>query len=173
MYHIFPTFDLSDRSFRECFLSWSFLWHLLWLSVMQLRHYFFIGTLNPMLQHLARGEPSLGKHTQHTVKIKRHHDVNVLANMYICAKLVSLCPHSRQLTFNSDEAPVWGGGINNEKSLLADLLEFYLTNFSLLVCCHSEPVHQCFCYNAAVWRALCSLERPYLGQTQGQTSCCR
>uniref|UniRef100_H3D6G5 Solute carrier family 43 member 3b n=1 Tax=Tetraodon nigroviridis TaxID=99883 RepID=H3D6G5_TETNG len=47
------------RSFRQCFLSWFFLWHLVWLSVMQLRHYFFIGTLNPMLQHLTKGDPAL------------------------------------------------------------------------------------------------------------------
>lgn len=43
---------------------------------MQLRHYFFIGTLNPMLQYLTRGEPSLGKHAQHTTSC-----LKVLANM--------------------------------------------------------------------------------------------
>ncbi|NP_001035011.1 solute carrier family 43 member 3b [Danio rerio] len=48
-----------ERSFKSCFLSWFFLWHLLWLSVMQLRHYLFIGTLNPMLNHLTAGDPSL------------------------------------------------------------------------------------------------------------------
>ncbi|XP_056128685.1 solute carrier family 43 member 3b [Rhinichthys klamathensis goyatoka] len=51
--------DTTERSFKSCFLSWFFLWHLLWLSVMQLRHYMFIGTLNPMLNHLTAGEPSL------------------------------------------------------------------------------------------------------------------
>lgn len=49
----------QEKSFRECFLSWFFVWHLLWLSVMQLRHYLFIGTLNPMLHRLTAGEPSL------------------------------------------------------------------------------------------------------------------
>ncbi|XP_044060872.1 solute carrier family 43 member 3-like isoform X2 [Siniperca chuatsi] len=49
----------QEKSFRECCLSWLFVWHLLWLSVMQLRHYLFIGTLNPMLQRLTAGEPSL------------------------------------------------------------------------------------------------------------------
>ncbi|XP_069089372.1 equilibrative nucleobase transporter 1-like [Pleurodeles waltl] len=43
-------------SFRSCACSWLFTWHLLWLSVMQLRHYLFIGTLNPMLAHLSRGD---------------------------------------------------------------------------------------------------------------------
>lgn len=58
--------SLSEKSFRQCLLSWFFLRHLLWLSVMQLRHYLFIGTLNPMLQHLTNGEPSLGKHARKT-----------------------------------------------------------------------------------------------------------
>lgn len=57
---------LSERSFKSCLLSWFFFWHLLWLSVMQLRHYLFIGTLNPMLNHLSAGDPGLGIHT-HTV----------------------------------------------------------------------------------------------------------
>ncbi|XP_029297467.1 solute carrier family 43 member 3-like [Cottoperca gobio] len=49
----------QEKSFRECVMSRLFVWHVLWLSVMQLRHYFFIGTLNPMLQRLTEGEPSL------------------------------------------------------------------------------------------------------------------
>lgn len=52
--------SLSEKSFRECLLSRLFIWHLVWLSVMQLRHYLFISTLNPMLQKLTGGEPSLG-----------------------------------------------------------------------------------------------------------------
>ncbi|XP_044537887.1 solute carrier family 43 member 3 [Gracilinanus agilis] len=42
-------------SFRSCILSWRFFWHLVWMSVMQLWHYLFIGTLNPMLNHLSNG----------------------------------------------------------------------------------------------------------------------
>ncbi|XP_010566363.1 PREDICTED: solute carrier family 43 member 3 [Haliaeetus leucocephalus] len=33
--------------------------YVAWLSVMQLRHYLFIGTLNPLLDHLARGDSHL------------------------------------------------------------------------------------------------------------------
>ncbi|XP_026790824.1 solute carrier family 43 member 3a [Pangasianodon hypophthalmus] len=47
----------KDSSFKSCVLSWFFLWHLIWLSVMQLRHYLFIGTLNPMLNRLANQDP--------------------------------------------------------------------------------------------------------------------
>ncbi|XP_072494735.1 equilibrative nucleobase transporter 1 [Notamacropus eugenii] len=52
--------DQSDPpSFRSCLLSWRFFWHLVWLSLMQLWHYLFIGTLNPMLNHLAHGDQHL------------------------------------------------------------------------------------------------------------------
>lgn len=50
----------SAVSFKSCVLSRFFLWHLVWLSIMQLRHYFFIGTLNPTLNRLARNDPDLG-----------------------------------------------------------------------------------------------------------------
>ncbi|XP_078530458.1 equilibrative nucleobase transporter 1-like isoform X2 [Lissotriton helveticus] len=43
-------------SFRSCACSWLFAWHLVWLSVMNLRHLVFIGTLNPMLTHLSKGD---------------------------------------------------------------------------------------------------------------------
>ncbi|ROK44361.1 Solute carrier family 43 member 3 [Anabarilius grahami] len=54
-----PNTVTTERSFKSCLLSWFFLWHLLWLSVMQLRHYLFIGTLNPMLNHLSGRDPGL------------------------------------------------------------------------------------------------------------------
>lgn len=45
---------------------------------------------------------------------------------------------------------------------------------SLCWCCfYSESLHQRFCYHTALWRALCSLERPHHGSAQGQTSGCR
>ncbi|XP_030417704.1 solute carrier family 43 member 3 isoform X3 [Gopherus evgoodei] len=46
-------------SFRACVFSKLFFWHLMWLSVMQLRHYLFIGTLNPTLEHLAARDTAL------------------------------------------------------------------------------------------------------------------
>ncbi|XP_029297468.1 LOW QUALITY PROTEIN: solute carrier family 43 member 3-like [Cottoperca gobio] len=49
----------QEKSFRECLMSRLFVWHTVWLSVMQLRHYLFMGTLNPMLLRLTAGEPSL------------------------------------------------------------------------------------------------------------------
>ncbi|XP_063145157.1 equilibrative nucleobase transporter 1 isoform X2 [Candoia aspera] len=47
------------KSFWRCVFSMLFFWHLIWLSVMQLRHYLFIGTLNPMLTKLANKDTSL------------------------------------------------------------------------------------------------------------------
>ncbi|KAF7236024.1 Solute carrier family 43 member 3 [Varanus komodoensis] len=47
------------KSFRSCVFSRMFFWHLMWLSVMQLRHYLFISILNPMLTQLADGDSSL------------------------------------------------------------------------------------------------------------------
>ncbi|NXH95891.1 S43A3 protein, partial [Pachycephala philippinensis] len=51
--------DPPGTPFRACACSWLFAWHVAWLSVMQLRHYLFIGTLNPQLEHLARGDHGL------------------------------------------------------------------------------------------------------------------
>ncbi|KAJ8372243.1 hypothetical protein AAFF_G00293620 [Aldrovandia affinis] len=46
-------------SFRSCVLSWFFLLHLVWLSVMQLRLFFFIDILNPMIDRLTSEDPVL------------------------------------------------------------------------------------------------------------------
>ncbi|NXB73226.1 S43A3 protein, partial [Donacobius atricapilla] len=54
-----PCGDTPGTPFRACACSWLFAWHVAWLSVMQLRHYLFIGTLNPQLEHLARGDHGL------------------------------------------------------------------------------------------------------------------
>ncbi|XP_074904698.1 equilibrative nucleobase transporter 1 isoform X1 [Buteo buteo] len=51
--------DPPGVSFGACVCSRVFAWHVAWLSVMQLRHYLFIGTLNPLLDHLARGDSHL------------------------------------------------------------------------------------------------------------------
>ncbi|XP_056407611.1 equilibrative nucleobase transporter 1, partial [Hyla sarda] len=49
----------SEVSFRSCVLSSLFWGHLVWLSLMQLRHYLFIGTLNPTITHLSGGDAQL------------------------------------------------------------------------------------------------------------------
>ncbi|XP_010709500.1 solute carrier family 43 member 3 [Meleagris gallopavo] len=54
-----PKGNAAVKPFWTCVLSWLFMWHVVWLSVMQLRHYLFIGTLNPLLDHLALGNEHL------------------------------------------------------------------------------------------------------------------
>uniref|UniRef100_A0A673AG01 Solute carrier family 43 member 3 n=1 Tax=Sphaeramia orbicularis TaxID=375764 RepID=A0A673AG01_9TELE len=62
LYLVHPGPYNPQRSFRECLLSRCFIFHVLWLSVMMLRHNLFIGTLNPMLQRLTGEEHSLVSH---------------------------------------------------------------------------------------------------------------
>ncbi|XP_021258619.1 solute carrier family 43 member 3 isoform X2 [Numida meleagris] len=54
-----PKGNAAVEPFWPCVFSWLFAWHVVWLSVMQLRHYLFIGTLNPLLNHLAFGNEHL------------------------------------------------------------------------------------------------------------------
>ncbi|XP_042305067.1 solute carrier family 43 member 3 isoform X2 [Sceloporus undulatus] len=63
--HTETTSDFKEPaavSFWSCVFSQLFFWHMIWLSVMQLRHYLFIGTLNPMLIQLADKNASLVSH---------------------------------------------------------------------------------------------------------------
>ncbi|XP_077107291.1 equilibrative nucleobase transporter 1 isoform X1 [Ranitomeya variabilis] len=49
----------NEVSFWSCVRSSLFWWHLIWLSLMQLRHYLFIGTLNPTITRLSDGDQHL------------------------------------------------------------------------------------------------------------------
>ncbi|XP_061059330.1 equilibrative nucleobase transporter 1 isoform X2 [Eubalaena glacialis] len=51
-----PGQQQEPRSFRSYAFSRRFAWHLVWLSVIQLWHYLFIGTLNSLLSNLASGD---------------------------------------------------------------------------------------------------------------------
>ncbi|KAM5225775.1 equilibrative nucleobase transporter 1 isoform 3-T10 [Hipposideros larvatus] len=54
-----PGQQQEARSFWSHVLSQRFAWHLVWLSVTQLWHYLFIGTLNSLLTNLAVGDRAL------------------------------------------------------------------------------------------------------------------
>ncbi|XP_053781676.1 equilibrative nucleobase transporter 1 isoform X2 [Desmodus rotundus] len=54
-----PAQPEKQRSFRSYVFSRLFAWHLVWLSVIQLWHYLFIGTLNSLLTNLASGDRAL------------------------------------------------------------------------------------------------------------------
>ncbi|KAL2806084.1 equilibrative nucleobase transporter 1 isoform 1 [Daubentonia madagascariensis] len=51
-----PGQQQKPRSFWSHVFSRRFAWHLVWLSVIQLCHYLFIGTLNSLLTNLAGGD---------------------------------------------------------------------------------------------------------------------
>ncbi|XP_008577153.1 PREDICTED: solute carrier family 43 member 3, partial [Galeopterus variegatus] len=51
-----PGQQQKPRSFWSCAFSRRFAWHLVWLSVIQLCHYLFIGTFNSLLSNLASGD---------------------------------------------------------------------------------------------------------------------
>uniref|UniRef100_A0A8C5WIJ9 Solute carrier family 43 member 3 n=1 Tax=Leptobrachium leishanense TaxID=445787 RepID=A0A8C5WIJ9_9ANUR len=51
--------EASGSSFWRCARSSLFIFHFVWLSFMQLRHYMFIATLNPTLTRLSGGDPEI------------------------------------------------------------------------------------------------------------------
>lgn len=109
-----------EKTFRECFLSWFFLWHLLWLSVMQLRHYFFIGTLNPMLQHLTKGEPSL---------VSQY--INAFAITQLCGVLCA--PWNGLIMDRHKGKPRPPGQSEQDADLQAAILSLFLTALQCLL----------------------------------------
>ncbi|XP_038585985.1 solute carrier family 43 member 3-like [Micropterus salmoides] len=118
----------QEKSFRECFLSWFFVWHLLWLSVMQLRHYLFIGTLNPMLHRLTAGEPSLV--SQYT---------NAFAITQLCGVLCA--PWNGLIMDRHKGKSRAAGESEREADLRASVLSLFLTALQcvLFSVCASTP----------------------------------
>ncbi|XP_022611494.1 solute carrier family 43 member 3-like [Seriola dumerili] len=107
-------------SFRSCVLSWFFLWHLLWLSIMQLRHYLFIGTLNPMLNRLANNDPSLV--SQYT---------NAFAITQLCGVLCA--PWNGLIMDRHKGKPLAPGETEREADLRSSSLSLFLTSLQCLL----------------------------------------
>ncbi|KAM7417622.1 hypothetical protein PAMA_017317 [Pampus argenteus] len=104
----------QEKGFRECLLSRLFMWHLVWLSVMQLRHYLFIGTFNPTLQQLTKGEPSLV--SQYT---------NAFAFTQLCGVLCA--PWNGLIMDRHKGKPRAAGESEQEADLRASVLSLFLT----------------------------------------------
>ncbi|XP_070775463.1 equilibrative nucleobase transporter 1-like [Enoplosus armatus] len=115
-------------SFRSCVLSWFFLWHLLWLSIMQLRHYLFIGTLNPMLNRLANNNPNLV--SQYT---------NAFAMTQLCGVLCA--PWNGLIMDRHKGKPLAPGETEQEADLRSSSLSLFLTSLQCLLfsVCASVP----------------------------------
>ncbi|XP_070692589.1 equilibrative nucleobase transporter 1-like [Pempheris klunzingeri] len=110
----------QDKSFRECFLSRFFMWHLVWLSVMQLRHYLFIGTLNPFLHRLTAGEPSL---------VSQY--INAFAITQLCGVLCA--PWNGLIMDRLKGKPRAAGESEQDVDLRASVLSLFLTALQCLL----------------------------------------
>lgn len=110
----------TEKSFRECLMSRFFFWHLVWLSVMQLRHYLFIGTLNPMLQRLTAGEPAL---------VSQY--INAFAVTQMCGVLCA--PWNGLIMDRHKGKPRAPGESEREADLRASVLSLGLTAFQCLL----------------------------------------
>ncbi|XP_029366486.1 solute carrier family 43 member 3a [Echeneis naucrates] len=107
-------------SFRSCVLSWFFLWHLLWLSIMQLRHYLFIGTLNATLNRLADNDPDLV--SQYT---------NAFAFTQLCGVLCA--PWNGLIMDRHKGKPLAPGEAEHEADLRSSSLSLFLTSLQCLL----------------------------------------
>nr|XP_061786471.1 equilibrative nucleobase transporter 1-like [Nerophis lumbriciformis]XP_061786472.1 equilibrative nucleobase transporter 1-like [Nerophis lumbriciformis]XP_061786473.1 equilibrative nucleobase transporter 1-like [Nerophis lumbriciformis] len=118
-----------EKSFRECILSRLFMWHLLWLSVIQLRHYLFIGTLYPTLQMLTDGEPSL---------VSQY--INAFAFTQLCGVLCA--PWNGLIMDRHKRKPRVEGMSEQEADLNSAVLSLLLTSVMALVfsVCAAIPI---------------------------------
>ncbi|XP_062296410.1 equilibrative nucleobase transporter 1-like [Scomber scombrus] len=116
-------------SFRSCMLSWFFLWHMLWLSIMQLRHYLFIGTLNSRLSRLADNDPDLV--SQYT---------NAFAMTQLCGVLCA--PWNGLIMDRHKGKPLTSGETEQEADLRSSYLSLFLTALQCLLfsVCASIPI---------------------------------
>uniref|UniRef100_A0A3Q2YUB8 Solute carrier family 43 member 3b n=2 Tax=Hippocampus comes TaxID=109280 RepID=A0A3Q2YUB8_HIPCM len=130
--HVFiyqmPCFP-SEKTFRECVLSKFFFFVVLWLSVIQLRHYLFIGTLNPMLERLADGDASV---------VSQY--INAFAFTQMCGLLVA--PMNGFILDRHKRKPPVAGMSEREADLNSAVLSFFLTSLVSLIfsICASIPV---------------------------------
>ncbi|XP_017287925.1 solute carrier family 43 member 3a isoform X2 [Kryptolebias marmoratus] len=119
----------KELSFWSCVRSWFFLWHLLWLSLMQLRHYLFIGTLNSTLNRLADSDPTL---------VSRY--TNAFAVTQMCGVLCA--PWNGLILDRHKGKPRADGEMEQEADLRASFLSLLLTSVQCLLfsVCASIPV---------------------------------
>ncbi|XP_077464679.1 solute carrier family 43 member 3b [Stigmatopora argus] len=118
-----------EKTLRECVLSRLFIWHVVWLSVIQLRHYLFIGTLNPTLVKLTDGEPSL---------VSRY--INAFAFTQLCGVL---CAPWNGLIMDRNKRKARVEGMSERESdLNSSVLSLFLTSLMALVfsICAATPL---------------------------------
>ncbi|XP_034411215.1 solute carrier family 43 member 3-like [Cyclopterus lumpus] len=104
----------QEKSFSECLISKFYVSQLIWLSVIQLRQLFFVGTLQPMLQRLAGGQQSLVSHY-----------TNVFAVTQLCGMLCA--PWNGLIMDRLKGKPRAAGESEQEADLRALVLSLSLT----------------------------------------------
>ncbi|XP_026159028.1 solute carrier family 43 member 3a isoform X3 [Mastacembelus armatus] len=116
-------------SFWSCVLSRFFMWHLLWFSIMQLRHFLFIGTLNSMLSRLANRDSNLV--SQYT---------NAFAVSQLCGVLCA--PWNGLIMDRHKGKPLAAGETEQEADLHSSYLSLFLTSLQCLLfsMCASIPL---------------------------------
>ncbi|XP_038843087.1 solute carrier family 43 member 3-like [Salvelinus namaycush] len=116
-------------SFRSCVLSWFFLWHLVWVAVMQFCHFLFIATVNPMLNRLANRDQTLV--SQYT---------NAFAFTQLCGVLCG--PWNGLIMDRHKGKPLAPGETKQEADLRSSSLSLFLTSLQCLLfyVCFSSPL---------------------------------
>lgn len=122
------TGEVPAQSFRSCVFSRFFMCHLLWLSVMLLRNYLFIGTLNPTISRLANNDPELV--SQYT---------NAFAMTQLCGVLCA--PWNGLIMDRHKGKPLAPGQTEQEADLHSSVLSLFLTVLQCLLfsVCASIP----------------------------------
>uniref|UniRef100_A0A7N9ANI5 Solute carrier family 43 member 3a n=1 Tax=Mastacembelus armatus TaxID=205130 RepID=A0A7N9ANI5_9TELE len=124
-----PAPEQGMVSFWSCVLSRFFMWHLLWFSIMQLRHFLFIGTLNSMLSRLANRDSNLV--SQYT---------NAFAVSQLCGVLCA--PWNGLIMDRHKGKPLAAGETEQEADLHSSYLSLFLTSLQCLLfsMCASIPL---------------------------------
>ncbi|XP_077434975.1 equilibrative nucleobase transporter 1-like isoform X1 [Vanacampus margaritifer] len=119
----------QEKTLRECVLSRLFIWHTIWLSVIQLRHYLFIGTLNSTLQKLTHAEPSL---------VSQY--INAFAFTQLCGVLCA--PWNGLIMDRNKRKPRPEGMSEQEADLNSAILSLLLTSLMAVVfsICAATPL---------------------------------
>ncbi|KAM4603928.1 equilibrative nucleobase transporter 1-like [Polymixia lowei] len=113
-------------TFRSCVLSWFFLWHLLWVAIIQFCHFLFLATVNPMLNRLSSGDQS---------QVSQYTD----AFAYTQLSAVLCSPWNGLILDRHKRRPLAPGETKQEADLRSFSLSLFLTSLQCFLFC------VCFC----------------------------
>lgn len=144
------------HSFWRYALSQRFACHLVWLSVIQLWHYLFIGTLNSLLTNLAGGDRALGAWWG-------------LGAAHLVARILEaggLSLAGRKSEQGCGEEGQAGKGRLGESPPVRQCWKRRTTQ--PLSALRSQHLHKCLRHYSVLRGAVCPLERPAHGPAQAE-----